>query len=228
MNSVIKGNVAVQEYDDQSIYPHFKCLSSSQFLAYEASPRDFFKEFGSFDLKVGAKRTASLPMWFGSLFSACYQDRTIDYPLLLKKKGYSQDVVDLFGFVLNRFPVIKNGHPEYPLKCHFMGWDFRATLDDYIADTLTIIENKTGKQPWTQYRADTSDQITFQNWVHWKFTGKPSKVTILNWWNTGKKTADIRTFKTRRTVKQLEEFEKRVVTVVEHLDAGNFTNPLYC
>jgi hypothetical protein len=134
----------------------------------------------------------------------------------------------LFDTVLSRFPVLKNGHPELAMVCEYKGWEFRATLDDYVESSLTIIENKTGVVLWDKARAHSSDQITFQNWVHWKKTGKLAKKTILNWWNTAKKTPDIRSYPTSRTLPQLREFEKRVDTVIEHLEAGNFNKPLYC
>jgi hypothetical protein len=211
------------EYDLASIYPNANCLSSSQFLKYEENPEAFWLEY-----VIGSKNKATQPMDLGRIFAASYADRTLDFRTLLTERGYKVEFIDLFETVLKRFPVLKGGQPELPMICEFKNWKFRATLDDYVEKELVIIENKTGKMWWSQRRADESDQVTFQNWCHWKLTGKLSKYTLLNWWNTGKKTPEIKTFKTRRTLSQLKEFEKRVEAVIEHLEAGNFSNPIYC
>lgn len=212
----------IPEYDIASIYPNFKCLSSSQFLTYEKDPQQFYMEY-----VIGVKRQSDA-MLIGSLFSACYENRNINpVPLLSMRLHCKKDFIDLFIAVLKSFPVQRGGHPEYPLKCEFMGWEFRATLDDYIEDTMTNIENKTGKVLWDKDRVNFSDQITFQSWVHWKAKGVPFRRIILNWWNTGKKTRDVRTFKTSRSLKNLKEFEKRVENVIKNLEAKNFTNPIY-
>lgn len=212
----------IPEYDSASLYPHFKCLSSSQFLCYEKDPQQFYMEY-----VIGVKRKSDA-MEIGSLFSACYQNRNIDpTPILAMKLKCKKDFIDLFKAVLKSFPVQRGGHPEYPLKCEFMGWEFRATLDDYVEDTMTNIENKTGKVEWDKERVNFSDQITFQSWVHWKLKGVPFRKIILNWWNTGKKTRDVRTFKTSRSVANLKRFEERVKIVIENLEKGNFTNQLY-
>lgn len=210
------------EYDYKSLYPYTKTISSSQFLCYETDPEKFYIEN-----VLGVRREATTAMTIGRIFSAAYADRNLDYRKFLGDLGVKQGFIDLFGQALSRFPVQKKGHPELPLICEFKGWKFRATLDDYVKDTVTIIENKTGQSVWTQERANYDNQLTFQAWVHWKLHGVPPRKILLNYWNTKSKHVDIRPFKTSRSIANLRQFEKRVEAVIEHLEAGNFSNRIY-
>lgn len=223
MNSTAKPSIPVlPEYDYLSLYPYTKRISSSQFLSYEKDPAKFYLEN-----VLGVRRESTPAMKLGSIFSASYADRTFDFKTLLEHLGYKFSLIETFGNILKRFPVLKGGHPEYPMIAEFNGWEFRASLDDYVEDTLTIVENKTGKVPWTQERANHDDQMTFQNWCHWKKKGIVARKTLLNWWNTGSKTPDLKSFKTSRSLANLRQFEKRVENVIKNIEAGNFTNPIY-
>lgn len=210
----------IPDYDFKGLYPFKKVLSSSQFLLYEDSPAEFYVKY-----VLGAKKQGSLAMTKGRIFAAAYKDRKLDYAYFLREAGCNQKFIDLFGKALAKFPVLRGGHPELPMIAKISGWGFRATLDDYLAVNKTVIENKTGAIPWTKWRADESDQITFQAWVHWIKTGEPPSVIILNWWNTKQTNyADVQSFKTQRTVKQLKEFEGRVGWVVRGLNNKCFSN----
>lgn len=213
-------NLKGLDYDFATIYPNKKCLSSSQFLDYEKDPADFYVRW-----VLGAKRS-SAAMEVGRIFSALYADRTLDHRALLFAAGAKPWIADLFDDVIRRFPVLKGGHPEFPLQANFEGWQFRATLDDFVADQDVIVENKTGAVPWTQARADNSSQITFQCWVHFRLTGRLPGV-IVNWVNTAKARAQIATFRTRRTVQDIHQFDDRARAVLQHLEAGNFSQPIY-
>lgn len=211
------------EYDSASIYPNKKALSSSQFLSYEEDPQKFYIENC-----LGAKRERSQAMDIGSIFSAAYAKRTFPYREHLALVGCTPKFINLFHEALSKFPVQKNGHPELPMWVEFKGWKFRASLDDYIASSMFVIENKTGKMPWTQERVNFADQLTFQAWVHWKVHGVPPRRILLNWWDTGKTSAPIvHSFFTSRSVQALKQFEKRVELVIENLEAENFTKALY-
>lgn len=210
------------EYDSKSIYPNEKALSSSQFLLYEKDPQAFWLKYA-----LGTAGNRSQAMDIGRIFSAAYADRSLPFSLYLEEIGCSPKFINLFGQALAKFPVL-GGQPEFPAWCSIKGWKFRATLDDYLDWDYTIIENKTGKMPWTQERVNFDDQLTFQSWVHWKKFGVPPRKIILNWWDTGKTSAPmIHTFKTSRTVNALKQFEKRVEVVIENLEAHNFTRPIY-
>lgn len=211
------------EYKLKELYPNKKTLSSSQFLKYEESPSDFYIEY-----VCGVKKEPSAPMLIGSIFSALYEDRTLDYKAHLHEAKAPKRIPDLFEQAIALMPVQKNGHPEYPLIAKYRGWSFRATLDDFVEPTYTVIENKTGKAEWNQERVNFSDQLTFQAWCHWKKYGVVPRAIILNWVDTSahsKKT--IQTFKTTRSIRAMTLFEARIDVVLYNLEAGNFTRPIY-
>lgn len=211
----------IPEYDTASLYPNTKRLSSSQVLTYLKDPQRFYVEY-----VLGGKGEKSKAMMLGSIFSACYQNRELDYEKLLSDEGFSPDIINLFGQALSRFPVQINGFPEYPMIAEHKDWEFRASLDDYIEKEHIIIENKTGKAYWTEKRVEEDMQLTFQAWCHWKKIKKTPKYILLSWWNTGTKSLRIKNFKTKRTVSQLKEFEKLIDKVIQNLEAQNFSNPI--
>lgn len=215
--------IVIPEYDIKSIYPNTKTLSSTQFLDYEDDPQKFYLKW-----VMGVRGEDSVAMQIGRIFSAKYADRSLDADTCLKEIGCKPDFIKMFDQAVTKLPVLKGGHPEYPLVCEYRGWQFRATLDDYVGASFVVIENKTGQTVWDQERANTSDQVTFQAWCHWKKYGvAPSKI-LLNWWNTKQKNfVDVRSFKTSRSVKYLKEFERRIDLVIDNLDAQNFTRKIY-
>jgi len=222
MNTVID-NRALPAYDSESLYPNSKRLSSSQFLCYEQSPQDFYIQY-----EIGAKGKGSSAMSVGRIFSAAYANRDLDYRWLLEQAKAPKRYADLFKKVLEAMPPIKGGSPELALITKFNGWELRATLDDYVKDGFTIIENKTGKMAWTQERVNFADQLTFQAWVHWKqFKIIPRRI-YLNYIDlNANATKLIQTFATTRSVTALKQFERRVEAVIENIGAGNFTKPIY-
>lgn len=211
------------EYDRKSLYPNTKMLSSSQFLCYEKDPAFFYERYC-----LPNDDTGTVKMQIGRIFSALYQNRELDYRTYLTEAKAPKRIADLFGEVITKFPVLNGGYPEYPLTTEFSGWGFRATLDDFVERHFTVIENKTGEREWTQERVNFDDQLTFQAWVHWKKYGVPPRTIILNWVNTkaGARTV-LQSFKTSRSIRGLKLFEERVQTVVENLEAGNFTKNIY-
>ena len=207
-------------YDFKSIYPNHKTISSSQFLLYEEDPQRFYLEY-----VLGARRKASKAMMIGSIFSALYEDRKFNFREELLKIKAPKRIGDLFDDVIKKFPIVP---AEIPLKCKVGKWTLRATLDGFLEDYSTIIENKTGQVDWTQERADFSDQITFQAFVHWKKYGIPPKKIILNWVSTSSRsTQKIISFKTSRTIRMLKVFEGRIDRVIENLEVENFTQNIY-
>jgi len=216
-------NIKIPEYNHAELYPNHKCLSSSQVLRYEEDPARFFMEY-----VLAVRKPPSKAMLTGSIFHAYYEDRTFDVRGALKQVGAVKRLADHFIEVMRLFPVLPKECIEYPLKCEYRGWTFRATLDSYIKQQMDNIENKTGQVPWSQYRANTADQITFQNWAHWKKFGVPFRKTYLNWVSTeANPKQNIETFVTMRTVKQLREFEKRIDAVIDGIEIKNFSNHIY-
>ncbi len=207
-------------YDFESLYPNHKVLSSSQFLLYEEDPQRFYIEY-----VLGARRKASKAMMIGSIFSALHEDRKFNFREELLKIKAPKRIGDLFDDVIKKFPIIP---AEIALKCKVGKWSLRATLDGFLEDYSTIVENKTGQVDWTQERADFSDQVTFQAFVHWKKYGELPKKIILNWVSTNpRSTQKIITFKTSRSVRTMKVFEQRVDRVIENIEAGNFTRNFY-
>ena len=216
------------DYNFEELYPNKKMLSSSQVLTYEKEPQQFYVEY-----VLGVRRKTSQPMFVGKVFSAGFADRKFDWRKSLDSWNNGKGVApkrlyDLMENSLKAMPLLPKKDCEYALKCKFMGWSFRASLDGQVPADKIIIENKTGQVPWTQVRTDESDQITFQNWCYWKKNGELSKKTILFWVSTGANSRQlIVTFNTKRTLKQLQEFEKRMVAVVGGINAENFANAIY-
>lgn len=216
-------NFTIPEYDSKSLYPHKKCLSSSQVLCYEKDPVQFYTEY-----MLGAKKPPSVAMQTGSIFSALYQHRYFNFRKALNIAKAHSRIGDIFEKAMKMLPVQKGGYPEYPLKCEYKGWELRATLDDYIKTSYTVIENKTGQTVWDQDRANYSDQITFQSFVHWIKFGVPPRKILLNWLDLREKNScRILNFKTSRSIKNLEMFEERIKAVINGIEAGNFTKKIY-
>ena len=210
------------EYDLASLYPNTKVLSSSQVVTYLKDPKEFYITY----LNGVTKR--SLPMDVGRIFSAAYADRSLDYAAYLTEIGCKAKFIGLFGQALSKFPVIRGSIPEFPMIGRLgNGWEIRATLDDYHHKQGLIIENKTGKMPWTQERADQSPQVTIQEWTCWNKHGKMPKRVIVNWWNTGITSyPHVETYITSRSLAQLKDCEELMEEVVTNIEAGNFSNPI--
>lgn len=206
-------------YDFQSLYPNTKELSSSQVLLYECEPEKFYIEY-----VLGVRREQSTAMLVGSIFSELHKNRQYDFRSALVQAHATRRYADIFARVIKRFPAVP---AEIPIRCEYKGWTFRASLDGFPESAEVIIENKTGQTVWTQERADVSDQITFQAWVYWKIKNKPPKFIILNWVDLrAKTTKELVSYKTKRTVKHLREFEKRIDRVIESIEMENWTVPL--
>src|SRR3990167_9025745 len=166
------------EYNKKGLYPGKKVLSSTQFSDYEQSPQKFYARWV---MGIDGKETESMKI--GRFFSELYATRKDSvYQKMLEAK-VPKRIIGLFQRVLPAFLTLAawlklNYQTEFPLTCKYRGWGFRATLDGFIQKKHVIIENKTGKTEWTQDRADRSDQITFQAWVHWKKTGKSAEFIV--------------------------------------------------
>lgn len=206
METKVKG----LEYDRASLYPNTKEFSSSQILSYLENPNQFFLEN-----VLGVLRAETQAMFFGKVFSATYRDRKFKWLQAFKNFDNGKGIrpyrlYQVFEQGIAAFPVIPKKQCEYPLRCKYRGYSFRATLDGYY-DHRIDIENKTGAMAWTQERADESEQVTFQYWVKWKKDGALFDYCQLNWLDTrANATKLVHTFNTTRTIMQLQEFEKKI------------------
>ena len=222
----MKNNATIPEYDYKSLYPYTKTLSSSQVLLYEEDPSAFYTEY-----VLGVRRPESVAMLQGSIFSELHRDRNFDFRTALADAGAPKRIGDLFENVIGKFPVVP---AEVEMICEHNGWKFRATLDGYVHEEHTNIENKTGgatrmhPEGWTQERVNFSDQITFQAWCKWKRDGITFKTILLNWVDIRPRAPrPLTTFKTSRRVPALKNFERRVEAVVAGIEAENWTEPIY-
>lgn len=202
------------EYNLAELYPNEKCLSSSQVLCYAEDPTKFHEEY-----VIGLRRKENEVMFIGKIFSAMYADRSFNWSEAMRQRGVTNArIYRALEDAIRVFPEIPKKWCEYPLKCKYRGWKFRATLDGYW-DNRVDIENKTGQKVWDQFRADTSDQITFQYWVKWKKDGMLFDECQVNWVDlraSYKKL--VNTFTTHRTIEDVERFEKVVDSVIDGIE----------
>lgn len=212
--------ILLPEYDYASIYPNHKTLSSSQALLYEKDPAKFYTKY-----VLGVREPSSVPMLVGSIFSALHHNRKFDFRTALAECKAPKHIPDLFARVIARFPIVP---AEIAIVVKHGKWKFRATPDGLVESNCLIIENKTGETEWTQERLNFDDQITFQAWTFWKKVGVIPNRILLNWVNTKRNCRkEITTLKTTRSVKALKMFEKRIDAIVQNIEAGNWTNPIY-
>lgn len=211
-------------YNKEELYPNSKILSSSQFIDYAKSPSDFYQKW-----IVGIEQKRGVALEVGIAFGEYYADRSFDYRGYLLNCGQKVParLIDLVGSVIKYFP--KPNMPENELRVPFEGWVFRITLDDVYPASGVIVEHKTSGLGWTQEVADNHAQVTLQQWGWWKLNGKVPKHTILNWVDTGyNPRLPVESFITKRSKKDLEDFEKNIVIpVLKHLEAGNFTRSIF-
>jgi len=210
-------------YDSETIYPHKKCLSSSQVITYYENPARFFEEY-----EMGIKRNSSEAMFIGSVFSAMYADRKFDWKKSLKNYGVTNGrIYRALENAIKAFPVIPKRCCEFPLKCKYRKWGFRATLDGYW-DKRIDIENKTGNTVWTQERFDNSIQITFQYWVKWKKDGKLFDECQCNWVDLRASTSQlVNTFTTHRTLEQVLKMENIIDLVIDGIEEEDWSESNY-
>lgn len=211
------------DYDHESIYPNKKCLSSSQVISYYENPAQFFEEY-----ELGIRKGTSEAMHIGKVFSAMYEDRKFDWRKAMRDFGVTnQRIYRALEEAIGYFPVIPKRECEYPLKCKYRGWEFRATLDGYH-DKRIDIENKTGQTVWDQERADNSIQVTFQYWVKFKKDKKLFDECQLNWVDLRARSRRlVNPLVTHRTYEQLDEFQKIVDRVIDGIEAQDWSDSGY-
>lgn len=207
MNS--KAEIKGMGYDLASLYPNQKMLSSSQVLTYDEDPALFHKEY-----VIGIRRKESQPMSIGKIFSALYADRKFKFKEALQAaKVTNARIYRALEDAIKLFPIIPKRACEYPLKCKYRGWKFRATLDGYHQNI--DIENKTGQTVWDQQRADESIQVTFQYWVKWKRDNELFKTCYVNWVDLRASSSKlVHTFETYRSLEEINDFERNVIDKV--------------
>lgn len=209
----------MRNYNHAELYPNTKMLSSSQILSYIEDPREFYQEYV---LEVRKKQSQAMlnGTIFSELFAGVTEKERIELLSLLRPKR----LVHTFTEAVQALPQIPSKYCELPLKPKVGEWKIRVTPDALLADQFEIIENKTGKVPWTQNRVNFSEQITIQAWAFWKVHGVPPKRITLNWINTDVHSQKlIQTFKTSRGMRPIKRMDDLISLVIENIEAENFT-----
>jgi len=125
--------------------------------------------------------------------------------------------------------------PAYPLRefdiaAEFEGIPLVGKLDGFNERALVVGEYKSGKH-WTQGMADKSGQLTFYALLVWLKYGKLPSDIFLHWARTDedlegnlKLTGEIKTFRTKRTMKDLILFSPRIKSAWAGIcELGEFT-----
>lgn len=210
----------MRDYNHKALYPYTKVLSSSQFLCYLRSPQDFELKY-----KIGMPEAQGPALLLGKGFAEARANPEFDLRAYASEQKLPRAAVERLVAAL---PLLAR-----PEQCERemiapvgRGWELRATLDGYNPGRYEIIEDKTGSVVWTQERVNFDNQITFQSFVHWKLIGVQPARTILNWVPTVKADHMVYRFKTTRSIAKLKQFGELVDTVIENIEAGNFSRPI--
>lgn len=143
------------------------------------------------------------------------------------ENGFDELRDPLFEVVATFMP----GYPqrEFEIDVVFEGIPLKGKLDGWNEKTMTIGEYKTGKN-WSQSMVDKHGQLTFYALLIWlKYKKLPEKI-FLHWAKTEediegtlKLTGDIKTFSTKRTMKDIILFSKRITKAWEGIcEVGKF------
>lgn len=143
------------------------------------------------------------------------------------ENGFSEDGDPMLELMIVYMPAYPAR--EYDIKQEFEGIPLVGKLDGFDEATLTVGEYKSGKK-WTQAMVDQHGQLTFYALLVWLKYGKLPNKIFLHWARTDedmegnlKLTGDIRTFETKRSLKDLILFSKRIKTAwAEICELGKF------
>lgn len=128
------------------------------------------------------------------------------------------------GFDNERDPIVDmviRFMPSYPLReyrisVEFDGIPLVGIYDGFNASDEVIGEYKSGKS-WTQKKVDDHGQLTFYALLYWLKYKKLPRHIYLHWAKTREDengnielTGDIKTFETKRTMKDIILFSKRI------------------
>jgi len=213
----------MRDYNHKELYPNTKQLSSSQVLDFIRNPSDFHVTW-----VMGVREEPSQPMINGSVFSELFAGATGEERKELLSLLRPRRLIDTYLAALKVLPNIPPQFCEVSIRAKVGSWKVRVTPDALLAEQYEIIENKTGQKPWDQERCNFDQQITMQAWAFWKKYGVPPKRIRLNWVNTSlHSTKVVESFVTRRTMTSIKRMDALVQTVIEHIEAGDFTSSLY-
>jgi hypothetical protein len=196
-----------------------KRLSWTGFNLYWNNPEDYFERYV---LRVPQK--ISNAMKLGSIFQKAFTDRTFNYQQELMENKLGGKNVDIIENALKVMPDIGKKNCEIEIVVPFYKLSLLGIFDGYLSKSYQIIENKFSGWQWTQQDADDNLQITFYSLVHFlKFKVPPLKITLNH---ICSKTGEVKSFNTKRSVKQLKDFEKNVKYAIDGILIGDWTKKI--
>lgn len=124
--------------------------------------------------------------------------------------------------------MVRYNQLQFEMRCEFNGIPLVGIADTYEERRIetgppyaALRDYKTGRKPWDKKRADETGQLTMYCLMLWLlYKVRPEDVELwIDWMPThikdGKiefiKEGDIRSFRTKRTMKQVLEFGQRIV-----------------
>lgn len=207
----------MKKFDLTTIYNENRPLSWSGISSFEWNKGQWYRKYV---LKELPEITDELR--FGSFIDKKIQDnpkflpKLVRYPVLQHEMRGTYDGIPLLGFADTFRPLTLNSG----------GVAFTKKTARVVPPSIlkpAIRDYKTGRKPWDQKRANETGQLTmYLLMLYLRDKIKPEDVECyIDWLPThieeGKiafiKEGDIRTFKTKRTMKQVLEFCQRIKTV---------------
>jgi hypothetical protein len=187
---------------DKPTFDRNRPLSWSAISSFEYDPEQWYRKYA-----LGQEDAATKEMLFGSEVGK----------KLATDPSYLPHI--------KRYPIF-----EYELRFFFAGIPMIGFIDGWCPSTLDLGEYKTGKKPWTQKRADEHGQFDaylLGLWTMHKI--RPEDVRLhLHWMPTQDNgdfsisfidEKDCRTFKTKRTMRNVLDFGMRINRVYREMDA---------
>jgi len=188
-----------------------KPLSWSAISCYDYNPEQFYTQY-----ILGIKDPPTREMTLGNIIHSGFEGK--DWKKELIDNDFTSDYERTVAEIM-KFPMPKMTQQEVWLgekgkEYEELGCAFAARADGINEDENVIIEIKTGKNFWTQERADEHGQLTLYSFLKWKETGKiPDIILVSCNVNNGK----VKVFPTKRTEQQIQEMCDHVKDVVKQL-----------
>ncbi len=182
-------------------YSEFSCF-------YEYGKEEYFKRY-----ILGIQEPPTEPLIFGSIVHSVLSDDNYKWEEEIKKltKFPQETYVRIIKKISSSVPRFKE--QEKSLFINLPEFDLYAGIDG-VNPGETLAEYKTGKQFWTQEKADEHDQITHYI-LCWKLeTGEhlPCRLISINSANGKHKE-----FYTYRTKEQLDEWMEKLINFKKEL-----------
>ena len=188
-----------------------KPLSWSAIWLYDNNPEQFYTQY-----VLGIKEPPTREMLLGSIIHAGFEGK--DWKKELIDNNFTPDYERTVAEIM-KFPIPKMTQQEVWLgekgrEYEETDCSLAARADGINDDDNVIIEIKTGKNFWTQERADEHGQLTLYAFLKWKETGKiPGLLLVSCNVNNGK----VKVFYTKRTEEQIKEMCNHIKEVVKQL-----------